>query len=75
MPMSDTNGASCSNRQDHQVVEDESSLLVWRRQELLKIFPNESSEKIENASQQNDLTSAINYLLDHDGDNDDNMSK
>jgi hypothetical protein len=73
--MSDTNGASCSNRQDHQVVEDESSLLVWRRQELLKIFPNESSEKIENASQQNDLTSAINYLLDHDGDNDDNMSK
>ncbi len=73
--MSDTNGASCSNRQDHQVVEDESSLLVWRRQELLKIFPNESSEKIENASQQNDLTSAINYLLDHDGDNDDNTSK
>ena len=53
--MSDTSDASCSNRQDHQVVEDESSLLVWRRQELLKIFPNESSEKIENASQQNDF--------------------
>ena len=29
------------------VVEDES--LVWRRQELLKIFPDERREKIENA--------------------------
>ena len=57
MPVSTTSGTSCSDRQDSQV--------VWRKQELLKIFPDESREKIENASQQNDLTSAINYLLDN----------
>ena len=64
MPVSTTSDTSCSDRQDSQVVvEDES--LVWRKQELLKIFPDESREKIENASQKNDLTSAINYLLDY----------
>lgn len=41
MPMGTTSDTSCSDRQDSQeVVEDES--LVWRRQELLKIFPDES---------------------------------
>ena len=72
MPVSTTSDTSCSDRQDSQmVVEDES--LFGRRQELLKIFLDESREKIENASQQNDLTSAINYLLDNQyhADNDD----
>ena len=59
--MGTTSDTSCSDRQDSQeVAEDES--LVWRRQELLKIFPDESKEKIEIASQQSDLTSAINIF-------------
>ena len=46
MPVSTTSDTSGSDRQDSQVVvEDES--LVWRRQELLKIFPDESREKIK----------------------------
>ena len=72
MLVSTTSDTSCSDRQYSQmVVEDES--LARRRQELLKIFPDESREKIENASQQNNLTSAINYLLDNQyhADNDD----
>jgi hypothetical protein len=73
MPISDT---PCSSRQEPQaVVEDETSLLVWKKQELLKIFPNESSETIENALLQNDLTSAINYILDNHDHNEDNKGK
>ena len=73
MPMSDTFG---DDGQDPKVV-TEDELLVWRRQELLKIFPDESREKVEIALQQNDLTSAINYLLDNQYhcDNEDNTGK
>ena len=62
MPMSGTSDTFGNDRQDPQVVTEDESM-VWRRQELLKIFPDKSREKVEIALQQNDLTSAINYKL------------
>ena len=41
------------------------------KQQLLHIFPDESSERIERALLKNDLTIAINFLLDNTNDEDD----
>ncbi len=41
------------------------------KQQLLQIFPEESSERIERAVLKNDLTIAINYLLDNTNDEED----
>jgi hypothetical protein len=62
---------------NYQMVNRKSSILLQTKrsddikQQLLQIFPDESSERVECALLKNDLTIAINYLLDNTNDEDD----
>ncbi len=69
---------SCRDAQDQlSDCEQDVQLIVPEKrsddikQQLLQIFPEESSERIERAILKNDLTIAINYLLDNTNDEED----